>query len=214
MNNVRLIKADLRAAMNGVASRAIRESGMGYKVVFGVELPRLRQMASDFKEANASLSQAEWRQLAQELWQEDIRECKMLAIMLHPQEEFDVDFAHIWVDSLRAEQAELAQLLAMDLLCHAAYAPEQSFLWMADEQPMRQLCGFLTLTRLLMQGARLSPDAEAEFLDQAEATLSTTYLPLRKAVQNALLRFGEQSDEAQHKTEHIISSHAPDHSTT
>ena len=41
----------------------------------------------------------------------------------------------------------------------------------------------------MMQGAVLSPDAAAEFQDQAEATIGTDYLPLRKAVQNALLRF-------------------------
>ena len=174
------LKAELRAAMNGIASRAIRESGMGYRLVYGVELPRLRQIAADVTPD---------RRLTQTLWQEDIRECKLLAIMLYPLEEFDTDIAEVWVDSIRPEQAELAQVLSMDLLCHMPYASELAFRWMADERPMRQLCGFLTLTRLFMQGARLSPDAEAEFRDQAEAALATTYLPLRRAVQNALLHY-------------------------
>ena len=177
---ISLLKDELRAAMNGVASRAIRESGMGYRLVYGVELPRLRQIAADV---------APDRRLAQSLWQEDIRECKLLAIMLYPLEEFGSDIAEMWVDDIRPEQAELAQVLSMDLLCHAPYASELAFRWMADERPVRQLCGFLTLTRLFMQGARLAPDAEAEFRDQAEATLPTTYLPLRRAVQNALLRY-------------------------
>ena len=54
------------------------------------------------------------------------------------------------------------------------------------------------------RGAQLSPDAETEFLDQAEATLPSTFLPLRKAVQNALLHFAETSKEAQVKVEKLL----------
>lgn len=182
---VQAIKADLRAAMNGVASKAIRESGMGYKLVFGVELPRLREIAAGY-DAD--------RRLAQALWQEDIRECKMLAIMLYPQEEFDRDIADMWISSLHPEQAELVQLMALDRLSKMSDASELAFLWMADERPLFQLCGFLMVNRLLMQGAQLSPDAEAEFLDQAAATLPSPFLPLRKAVQNALVRLEENKN--------------------
>lgn len=187
-DNIRAIKAELRAAMNGIASRAIRESGMGYRVAFGIELPRLREIAKDFTPDH---------HLAIALWQENIRETKMLAIMLYPLNEFDSDMADIWVESLVPEQAEIAQLLSMDLLSRLPSAADLAFRWMADEREMRQLCGFLVITRLLMQGAELSPDAQAEFLDQAASALPATYLPLRKAVQNALLRFSDTSDEAE-----------------
>ncbi len=193
--SIRLIKADLRTAMNGIASRTIRESGMGYKLVFGVELPRLRDIAKDYTPD---------RHLSQALWQEDIRESKMLAIILYPKEEFDTDIATLWVESLRPEQAELAQLLSMDILSQQPYAAELSFQWMADERPLFQLCGFLTLTRLFMKGAELSPDAEIEFLDQAAATLPSSYLPLRKAVHSALLHYGERSEEAARHVDQIL----------
>lgn len=182
------IKSMLRAAMNGVAARSIRESGMGYKFVFGVELPRLRDIASEYHTAAATERPDHLRQLARELWQENIRECKMLAIMLHPIDDFDEDIANIWIESLRPEQAEIAQLLAMDLLSHMPQASTLSFQWIADERMMYQLCGFLTLTRLIMNGAQLSPDAEAELRDQAEAAAASSYLPLRKAIQNLMIR--------------------------
>ena len=184
-DTIQTIKADLRAAMNGVASKAIRESGMGYRLVYGVELPRLREISSAFTPD---------RHLAQALWQEDVREYKMLAILLYPSEEFDSDIAVLWMEDLRPQQAELAQLMAMERLCHLPDASDLAFCWMADEREMFQLCGFLTLTRLLMQGAVLSPASETEFLDQASATLSTSFLPLRKAVQNALLRYEETTN--------------------
>ena len=196
MSPIQSIKADLRAAMNGVASKAIRESGMGYKLAFGVELPRLREIAAEYEPD---------RHLAQELWQEPIRECKMLAILLYPHEEFDRDIATLWIEDIRPEQAELAQLLSLERLSTQPYSAEQAFQWMADEREMFQLCGFLMLTRLLMQGAQLSPASELEFVDQAAATLASPYLPLRKAVHNALLRYSETSSDADRRVAQIIS---------
>lgn len=195
MNDILSIKADLRSCMNGVASKAIKDSGLAYKLVYGVELPRLREMASSY---------APDAHLAMQLWLEEIRECKMLAVLLFPAEEFDRDIADLWLEGLQPEQVEIAQLLATDLLPRTSCAAELSFLWIADERPMYQLCGYLCLTRLIMRGAQLSPDAEAEFLDQAEATLPVTFLPLRKAVQNALLHFAETSKEAQVKVEKLL----------
>ena len=82
------IKADLRSCMNGVASKAIKDSGMAYRLVYGVELPRLRDIASSYPPD---------AHLAIRLWQENIRECKMLAILLFPAEEFDRDIADLWL---------------------------------------------------------------------------------------------------------------------
>ena len=197
------IKADLRASMNGLASRTIRESGMGYKLVFGVELPRLRQIAAEYQTERA-LSTETRCHLALSLWQENIRECKLLAVLIYSVDEFDRDVADFWISDLQNEQAEVAQLLSMEQLCKMPQAADFSFLLMADERPIFQLCGFLTLTRLLMRGAQLSPDSETEFLDQAAATLPTPFLPLKKAVQNALLRYAESSDEAQNKAYQIF----------
>lgn len=196
-DTLRAIKAELRAAMNGIAAQSIRQSGMNYHVTFGVELPRLRQIAAEFTPD---------RRLALALWQENVRESKLLAIMLFPPQDFDQDMADLWVDDLVPQQAEVAQLLCMDILPCQPYAAEQAFLWMADERPMRQLCGFSLFTRLLMQGASLSPDAEAEFIDQAEATLPTTFLPLRKAVTNALLRLEQTHPQTAKTVQRILNA--------
>lgn len=198
------IKAELRSAMNGIASRTIRESGMGYRLVFGVELPRLREIALEFRSDGTPEADAAALRLAIALWKEDIRECKLLAVLICPPRLFDRDLADIWLAALPPEQAEVAQLLAMELLCRVPEAADLAFRQMADERPVYQLCGFLTLTRLIMQGGQLSPDSETEFLDQAAATLPSPYLPLRKAVQNALLHYADSSDEARQKTEQLL----------
>ena len=65
--------------MNGAVSQSMREKGLVYKLNFGVELPRIKMIAESY-EKNHDLAQA--------LWKEDIRECKILAGMLQPIETF------------------------------------------------------------------------------------------------------------------------------
>ena len=76
---LRGVKRDLRAMMNGVASASMREKGLAYKVIFGVELPRLQTLAEGLPHTTA---------LARALWSENIRECRLLAPMVHPVETF------------------------------------------------------------------------------------------------------------------------------
>lgn len=180
---IREIKAELRASMNGIASAKMRQSGMPYKLAFGVELPRLQAIANEFT-PDARLAQA--------LWQENIRECRILATMLYPRSEFYYDLAEVWVDGLHKEDVEIAQQLVFHLLAHEPYAAETAFCWIASEQPMHQLCGFLILGNLFRQGIQLSPDAANEFVDQAAAAIHTDWLPLRKAVQNAQLHYSRE----------------------
>ncbi len=191
----RLLLADLHAAMNGIAAKAITGSGMGYTMAFGVELPRLRQIAAAV-EPDLGLSMS--------LWQEGVRELKMLAIMLMPKELFDTATAMQWLSQLPASQAELCQLMVLDLISQMPDAPTVAFALMAHEDAMHQTAGFLTVSRILAQGATLSPDAEAEYLDQARSLLHSPYAPLARAVSNSLLHYGQTSRQAQHKADSIL----------
>ena len=140
---IRKIKTELRLAMNGVASAYMRENGMNYKLNFGVELPRLRAIAAEFP-ANHDLAQA--------LWKEDIRECKLLAAMLQPTDTFYPEIADIWVESM--PNAEIAQHTVQNLFCRLPYASQKAYEWIASEDEMFQQCGYLILARLFMQGLR------------------------------------------------------------
>ena len=88
---LRRIKTELRLSMNGVASAYMRQNGVEYKLNFGVELPRLREIAAGLPMDH---------DLAQALWKEDIRECKLLAAMLQPAETFYPEIADIWMDNM------------------------------------------------------------------------------------------------------------------
>ena len=174
---VREMKKALRSAMNGVLSAQMRQAGMPYRLVFGVELPRLREIAKEFPSDRA---------LAQTLWNQPIRECKMLAAMLMPIEEMLPEVAEIWTDEMPT--AEIAQTTVMFLFSRTSWASAIAFQWIAGEHPMRQLCGYLILARLMVQGAEFNAPSILEIRDQAEATLPQADLHLQKAIHAVLDR--------------------------
>lgn len=180
---MKLIKAQLRLSMNGAASQSMREKGLLYKINFGVELPRLKQIASDFPKEH---------HLAQALWKEEIRECQILATMLQPVECFLPEIADIWVDRIHTQ--EIAEIASMNLFQHLPYAPQKSLQWMASDQPMMQACGLLTAARLLLKKGDLDERVENELLDQGiTAFLSGPYV-VRSAASALLRRYMQHSD--------------------
>ena len=180
IQDIKDIKKELRAAMNGMLSAKMREAGAPYKLIFGVELPRLQSIASEFHPS---------RMLAQELWNENIRECKLLATMLMPPQEFLPEMADIWMEEIPT--AEVAQILCMQLLSKEPWCAVAAFEWIASPTPMRQLCGFLCIARLLQQGAILQDRTIEELKDQAQSLLPNADLPLKKAIMAATSFFEE-----------------------
>ena len=190
-DTIRHIKSELRLAMNGIASSYMRENGMDYKLNFGVEIPRLRTIAEEFPHDH---------QLAQALWKENIRECKLLAGMLQPIDSFYPEIADIWMESIT--NTEIAQHTVMNLFCKLPYASEKAFQWIADEQEMPQIC-YLILARLFMQGKEPNEMAENEFLDQAESAINST-AEVRRAACSAIQKYQSLNEVAFRKGKHIL----------
>lgn len=178
---IREIKSRFRLYMNGPVSQSMREKGLDYKLNFGIEYPRIREIAAGFPKDH---------QLAQALWKENIRECKIMAGLLQPVDAFCPEMADIWIEDMR--YPELAQYTVMNLFQHLPYAPAVVFRWMADEREYFQLCGFLLMARLLMQGRPLNERAANEFLDQARTAAADASLPaVQRAAAVALQKYEE-----------------------
>lgn len=170
--------------MNGMVSQSMREKGMEYKLNFGIEYPRIKEIAAGYEPDH---------ELAQALWKENIRECKILAGLLQPADTFYPEIADIWIEGM--DYPELAEYTVMNLFQRLPYASEVVFRWMADEREMFQLCGFLLMARLLMKGEKLNERAEAEFLDQACTAVEGDCGPIQKAASVALRKYAHQSRE-------------------
>lgn len=178
------IKSKFRLFMNGMVSQSMREKGMEYKLNFGIEYPRIKEIAAGYEPDH---------ELAQALWKENIRECKILAGLLQPADTFYPEIADIWIEGM--DYPELAEYTVMNLFQRLPYASEIVFRWMADEREMFQLCGFLLMARLLMKGEKLNERAEAEFLDQACTAVEGDCGPVQKAASVALRKYAHQSRE-------------------
>lgn len=98
------IKGRFRLMMNGVASRSMRDKGIGYKINWGIGLPALKEMAQDYGKDY---------DLAVELWKEDIRECKILATLIMPADKMPSDIVGLWASSLGNQ--EIAEMAAFNI---------------------------------------------------------------------------------------------------
>ncbi len=182
---IKEIKAQFRLFMNGAVSQSMREKGIGYKLNFGIELPRLKEISLKYEKNHS---------LAGELWKENIRECKILATLLQPIDTFLPEIADIWVEDIH--QQEIAEIACINLFQHLPYASTKAFQWMADDRDIFQICGYLTLAHLFVRKAELNERAANEFIDQATATLcnpTSNRLPAQAAL--TALRTYSRSDK-------------------
>ena len=179
---IKEIKKQFRLFMNGIVSQSMREKGLDYKLNFGIELPRLKEIAAKF-EKNHDVAQA--------LWKENIRECKILAGMLQPIDTFYPEIADIWVEDMH--YPEIAELTCMNLFQHLPYASDKAFQWMADEGEYFQFCGYMLMARLLMRGSEMNERAENEFLDQAMTALQGETGMICRSASTALKKYASQA---------------------
>lgn len=177
------IKSKFRLFMNGMVSQSMREKGMEYKLNFGIEYPRIKEIAAGYEPDH---------ELAQALWKENIRECKILAGLLQPADTFYPEIADIWIEGM--DYPELAEYTVMNLFQRLPYASEVVFRWMADDRTYFQLCGFLLMSRLLTKGMILNERTENEFLDQAFAVMEDNNVIIQKAAFTAVYKFAMQSE--------------------
>jgi 3-methyladenine DNA glycosylase AlkD len=173
MSNELDIKKELRASMNGILSARMREAGMPFKLIFGVELPRLQSIAAEFPQD---------ADLAQRLWKQNIRETRLLAIMLMPVDAFTAEASGIWAEEMLT--AEEAQVMAMLLLSKTKHAKETCLSWLKEAKPLPSVCACLCMRHLLIKGTVLEPK-EAEFIEDCTTRmLPKANLHLRKAIQS------------------------------
>lgn len=189
---IREIKKSLRLAMNGVVSTLQRRQGLDYKINFGVEIPRIKEIAARYGKD---------KQLANALWQEDIRECRMIAILTMPVEEFTADEADEWIATAR--YTELADQLSMHLLCKIPDAVDKAIVWAQQEESIAAYCGFSTIAHLLRKEAAMSSGQQQEYMDVTARTLSNERETGTVVKQRAYNTFSIFIDRAQPDEEEI-----------
>lgn len=190
------IKQSLRLAMNGIVSALQRRQGLNYKINFGVEIPRLKEIACQYNKSE---------ELATALWQENIRECKLLAIFLLPQESY-APLADKWIAEVPF--TEIADHLAMNILCKLPDAAAKALQWNSNPAGLHRYCGYLTLAHLARKGLALT-SAEKELFCKQIAEIFNTEGPaiIKQCAEKALNGYiGDDKDKAMQ----ILATATPD----
>ena len=110
---VNKIKRIIRGSMNGITVESMTQKGIHYKANFGVALPRLREIASQY-EPNM--------QLATQLWFLEMRESMIIGSLLVPHNEMDTNTAITWCEKI--PNHELSEITAMTLFCRQPNASQ------------------------------------------------------------------------------------------
>lgn len=106
------VKQRFFALRNGMLADTLRKSGSPYRIIFGLNVPQLRQVAAVFGKDTV---------LARALWANDsTRESRLMAPMLVDPTTFTIDEARQWINSL-CGAAEEVDLLCFGLLRHVPY---------------------------------------------------------------------------------------------
>lgn len=175
---IRNIRTDLRLAMNGVVSSSMRNKGVDYKMNFGVDVPRLKEIAQKYK-SNAAL--------AQELWKLDVRELKILSTMLYPVSELSEANADEWMNEI--PNHEIREHLCRNLLQRLTYADELVQKWTADANESVRLTGYWLYVRLMMIQAETSKRINIQLvIEKALADVHADDTLLRTAATNVLMQ--------------------------
>lgn len=183
------IRADLRRSMNGITSKSMREKGMNYKMNFGVDIPRLRELSKRYP---AGI------QLAELLWKQETRELKILATLLCPVDEFDVEKAEKWVKEIPNQ--EIREQVCMNLFQKLSFADELVQNWTNSQDEEIRTSGYWLFARLLIVKSDLVNHIDSSILlNKITSDLSSDFYFLRLSAQNALKFLGRTSKELSRK---------------
>lgn len=196
---LRAIRQQLRLAMNGVIAASLRDKGLKYKLIFGVPLPELRQLAKEHMQSV---------ELAEAMWRDDVRELKLLATMLFPPERFTKEKAAQWV--VETPDQEVAEQLSAALLSLSPCGEEVICACLQGEMVGRYACviGFLTVANLYIKGKELSPDSEELFLGEAKQELDAGVSAEQRAALLALKRYGRGTAERRQRVLAMVADYA------
>lgn len=128
--------AQVRQRMNGVVAESMTNAGIIYKINYGVTIPELQQIAKPFQYDH---------ELAIRLFEEDIRECKIIASMIDDHKMVTGDQIDSWSEEFSNQ--EIVEQVCNNLFCKSDFALPRSFEWCISEDVLMKKAGLLIAGR-------------------------------------------------------------------
>ncbi len=184
------------AAQNGEIADQLKNGGMQYRIIYGLSLIDLRNIASKFYPD---------MELADDLWKKDVREFKVLSLLIDDPDKIDAeralsranDFTNIEL----AEQAggylfpklrkEVIHLLVPQLLTH--------------ENEYAKCSGYILIGSLVKNKMEIEDEVLANYLENAINDAPNASLPLARSISAALRLVGRKNLFLNNKASEVLS---------
>lgn len=180
---VKEIKQAFRPLMDGVAAASMRQKGLNYHVNWGAKLTDLQALAKEYGKDY---------EVAVELWKENVRECKIMALLLMPRERMIPEITQLWAETLST--VEMAELAPFFLFQYLDYIPLMAYEWIAGDDRLIQTAGYMTLAGLFSQGKLPDERGLNELLDQALTAMREDNVSVRRAALACLNKLAAAGD--------------------
>lgn len=115
---IRDIRRRCRMAMNGMASASMRNHGLDYKLNFGVDIKKIKDIAARYTPDI---------ELAELLWKDGTRELKILATLLCPSDTYSREMACDWAQHIPNQ--EIREQVCINLFQFLPFADELAMEW-------------------------------------------------------------------------------------
>lgn len=129
---VRDIIAKVKQRMNGAVVESMQNLGIIYKVNYGVTIPELQQIAQPYKGDH---------DLAIRLFEEDIRECKIIASLIDDPQKVTGEQIDKWSEGFVNQ--EIIEQVCNNLFWKSDFAIPRSFEWCLEEEALMKKAGLL-----------------------------------------------------------------------
>jgi 3-methyladenine DNA glycosylase AlkD len=177
------IRTDLRLSMNGVIASSMRSKGIDFRMIFGVEIPKLKQIAASYKSDKI---------LAEALWEEDVREMKILATMLFPPDKLTKEAADRWVTGIVNQ--EIREQICKNLFQEVDFSDDLVREWARSDDESVRTTGYWLFARLcIIRSESVHGIDMDELLEDVITDLRGASLFLRQSALNALKFYGRIS---------------------
>lgn len=128
------IIAQIKQRMNGAVVESMRESGIIYKVSYGVTIPELQEIAQPYKGNH---------ELAIQLFEQDIRECKIIASMIDNPAHVTGNQIDEWCEDFN--NTEIIEQVCNNLFWKSDFALSRSYEWCIEDDELMKKAGLLII---------------------------------------------------------------------
>lgn len=173
---------EIKRHMHGSVSESLSQHGIDYKVNYGVSIPELQNIAKNYVGNH---------KLALELFQLDIRECKILASMIDDHTKITGEQIDEWAQSFT--NVEIVEQICSNLFWKSDYVLSRSIEWCLSCDDLMQRAGLIIAARTA-KNLEIKDTVFDPYLEVIENFDDSQFAYNKSTITFALRQIGKRSD--------------------